>query len=144
MTKTLPHRALVGWVRWSGGALFVLGLLALFRGHFDNFTGHEGVPLIGFDQSPLTSTIHFLAAIALIGALGSLARMRFLALYGGIAFTVFGLLELALGNGSADIFGRNTRMMLLDLVIGVIGIAVALWERSDSRVRATKDATPGA
>ena len=127
----LSRRALVGWVRWAGGALFVLGLLGLFRGHFADFLGHEGVSILGFTGSPLTNVIHLLVGLGLIAVLGSVAATRTATLAIGIAFTVFGLLEFALGDGTADIFGRNTRMGLLDLVIGLTGLAVWFWERAE-------------
>lgn len=127
----LSRRALVGWVRWAGGVVFILGLLGLFRGHFSDFLGHEGVSILGFTGSPLTNVIHLLAGLTLIAVLGSLAATRTAGLALGIGFTVFGLLEFVLGDGTADIFGRNTRMGVLDLVIGLTGLAVWFWERAE-------------
>ncbi len=124
--KPLADRTLVGWARWASGILFMFGLVAIFRGQFDDFTGAE-VSVLGFFGSPLTNLIHLLVAIAMIAALGSLAATRTAALVVGIGFTVFGLLEFVLGDGSADIFGRNTRMEILDLVIGITGLAVWAW-----------------
>lgn len=136
MMTSLPRRALVGWVRWAGGALFVAGMLGLFRGHFTDFVGHEGVPVFGFTGSPLTHLLHFVAGLVLIAVLGSLTATRSAAFLGGIGFTVFGLLEFVLGDGSADIFGRNDRMGAFDLAVGVLGLLAWFWERSE-RSRST-------
>jgi len=138
----LADRALIAWARWSSGILFTFAMLALFRERFDDFTGSEGVSILGFRASPLTSVIHIVVAIAMIAALGSLRGTRRGAALVGVAFTVFGLLEFALGDGSADIFGRNDRMAVLDLGIGVVGVVVWLWSRRHSEavtVAATGD-----
>lgn len=137
----LADRALVGWARWASGVLFTFGLLAIFRGRFGGFTDPQGISVLGFLASPLTSVIHLVVAIAMIAALGSLAAVARSALVVGPLFTVFGLLEFALGDGSADVFGRNDRMALVDLAVGVTGIAVWAWSRSAARAaRGTNDA----
>ncbi len=138
---TLPRRALIAWARWCGGVLFIFGLVGIFRGHFTDFTGHTGVSVLGFTGSPLTHLLHLVVALALIAVLGSLAATRSAALIGGIGFTVFGLLEFALGDGSADIFGRNHRTAVLDLVIGLTGLVAWWWERVDSRSESRGTAT---
>lgn len=128
---SLPRRALVSWVRWAGGALLVAGLLGLFRGQFTDFFGHEGVPVFGFTGNPLTHLLHFAAGVTSIAVLGSLAATRRTVFFGGLALTAFGLLEFVLGDGTADIFGRNARMAVFVLVLGILGLLAWLWERSE-------------
>ncbi len=140
---SLPRRALVSWVRWAGGALLMIGMLGLFRGQFNDFLGPEGVPVFGLTGSPLTHLLQLAAGLGFIAALGSLAAARRTVFFGGIALTAFGLLEFVLGDGSADIFGRNTRMAVFALVLGVLGLLAWLWERSERDLDRSRSVAPG-
>jgi hypothetical protein len=125
----LAARAVGGFARTASGLFVVLGTLGLVRGHFDGFTSSHGVRLLSFTASPLTNVILLAAGLVGITMALRLESARNYALWVGAIGVPWGLLEFVLGDGSADIFGRDTGLALLTIGVGVAGLAVWAWSR---------------
>jgi hypothetical protein len=135
--SALVARAREGFA-WSASALLlVLGLLALLRGRFSGFADTVGTSILWLKANPLLSVIHLLAGLAGIAlvARGRVDRCIVALTVGAGALAVIGL---ALRGGN-DIFGRDTGMIVLHLVVAVIG--AVLWF-AGRRHRAPAAATP--
>ncbi len=111
----------------ASGLLVVLGTLGLIRTGLTGFTSNEGVPLLTFTASPLTHVICLGAGLVGIAMARGPESSRAYALWVGAIGVPWGLLEFILGDGSADIFGRDTGLALVTLGIGAAGLAVWAW-----------------
>ena len=134
----LAARAVGGYARFASGLLTVLGTVGLIRTHFTGFTSSEGVSLLTFTASPLTHLIMLVAGLVGIAMARRLETARRYVLWIGIGGVVWGLLEVVLGDSSADIFGRDGGLATLTVGIGVAGLAV--WWSGRGEVPAP---TPG-
>jgi hypothetical protein len=129
---SLAQRAVTAYAQTASGLLLVLGALALLRDQFTGFVDSEGVSILWTTASPLMSLVHVAAGVAGVVMARTVAGARRYAWIVGVAGLVLGALEPILGDGDADILGRDTTMALVHLVVGVSGVAVALWSRADA------------
>ena len=129
----LAARTVGGFARTASGFFVVLGTLGLVREHFDGFASHHGVRLLSLTASPLTYVVLLAAGLVGIAMALRLESARSYALWVGAIGVPWGLLEFVLGDTSADIFGRNTRLAWITIGIGVVGLAVWAWSRPARR-----------
>ena len=109
------------------GAIYtVVGIVGFFITGFDDFFGHTGEELVGFEINPFHNVVHL--AIGVVGLLlaRTLAGARtygwLLAVGYGAAF-VYGLFAV---NASWDFLAINWADNVLHAVSAVIGLAIAL------------------
>jgi len=123
------QRAVVRYAQFVSGLFLLLGAIGLLKSHFGGFTSSEGFQLFGMRMSPLTAVIQFVVGLVGVAMALSLEGARRFALLVGVVGVPFALLEFAFGDSSADIFGRDTRIALLQLAVALLGLALAWWSR---------------
>lgn len=141
--KPLAERTVRGFAQTASGLLVVLGTLGLVRTHFTDFASSEGVALLSFTGNPLTHVIELAAGLTGIAMAVRLASARRYALWVGAIGLPWGLLEFAVRDTSADIFGRDTGIALVTIGIGVAGLAAWAWSRPDGPAAQPPDPSPG-
>jgi hypothetical protein len=129
MTR-LAERAVFGTAQLVSGLLTIVGILGLLKTGFSGFTDSEGVAFLGMTVSPLTNCIHLAAGLIGIAMATRLDKaMRYLLVI-GCAGIVFALLEFVLGDSGSDIFGRDARMAIAELMVAAGSLGVWFWARS--------------
>jgi len=126
----LRLRALVLYAQFASGLFVVLGVVGLVKSHFHAFASSNGVALLGMRVSPLMSLIHLTVGLVGIAMAITPERSRRYAMLVGAVGTPFALLEFVLGDSSGDIFGRDGDVALVQLVVALLGLAVATWSRA--------------
>ncbi len=122
--NALAERGIFTFARGASGLFLFLGILGLLRTHFGGFADSDGTALLWMSVNPLTNLIHLLAGLVGVAMAQQLSRAARYTLAVGLVAVPFGLLELALGDSSADIFGRDGTLAVLHVVVGAIGLAV--------------------
>ena len=129
MTR-LAERVVTGSAQFVSGALTLFGIVGLLKTSLTDFASSDGVGFLWMTVNPLTNCIHL--AVGLIGIAMATRLDRALRYIGivGVAGIVFALLEFALGDSGADIFGRDTNMAVAQLLIAAWSLGVWFWARS--------------
>lgn len=126
---TLRERAAVGYARFVSGLLTVLGLLGLLKTNFTGFASSDGETLFWMSVNPLTNVIHLAAGLVGIAMARRVDSARRFALAVGVVGVPFALLEFAVGDSRADIFGRDARMAGVHLAVAAAGLLTWWWTR---------------
>jgi hypothetical protein len=123
------QRAVVRYAQFVSGFFFLFGTISLLKSHFGGFTSSEGGQIFGMRMSPLTAVIQLVVGLVGIAMALSLEGARRFALLVGVVGVPFALLEFVVRDSSADIFGRDTRIALLQLAVALLGLAAWWWSR---------------
>lgn len=130
---TLAERAVTNSAQFVSGLLTIFGVVGLLRTGFSDFAASDGVSFFGIMVNPLTNLIHLVAGLIGIAMATRLdGAHRYLRAVGAVGVP-FALLEFVLGDSSADIFGRDTKLAIAQLVVALGSLGVWFWTRPSSR-----------
>ena len=136
----LHHRLVVGYAQFTSGLFVVLGFVGLLRSYRDDFATGSGASLVGMNLNALTSVLYLVAGLVGIAMAVSPSRSRHYVLAVSVAGIVFGLLEFVIGDGGSDIFGRDNDAALVQIALGLLGLAIWAWTRTPRGVPAAAPA----
>ena len=126
---TLAERAATSSAQFVSGLLTIVGAVGLLKTRFSDFAASDGVHFIGVTVNPLTNLVHLVVGLVGIAMATRLDRAHRYLRAVGAGGVVFAILEFVLGDSGADIFGRDTRMAIAQLVFALGALAVWFWTR---------------
>jgi hypothetical protein len=116
------------WLALAVGILYtVIGIAGFFVTGLDDFAGHEGHSLLGFEVNPLHNVVHLL-----IGVLGLAmsARLRTARAFGWLLFVGYGAVFIyglvVDKNSDANFLALNGADDVLHLLSALAGLLIAL------------------
>lgn len=137
----LAERAVFIAAQFVSGLLTIVGTVGLLKTSSSDFTASEGVSFLGVTVNPLTNVIHLAAGLIGIAMATRLDRaLRYLVVIGA-GGVVFALLEFVLPD-SADIFGRDTSLAIVQLIVALGALGVWAWARPSLQTASASSIEP--
>ena len=120
--RTLPQTIALAF-----GAIYLLiGIVGFFITGFDNFFGHTGQTLVGFEINGMHNVVHLLVGAAGLALARTLAGARTFGLLLAVAYGAAFLYGLFAVGRDWDFLSLNWADNWLHLVTALAGLAIAL------------------